>query len=304
MNQLFLSNGSDPYAHLRQHFANVQMAPFQGMWTTVEIQPDAFARQRFSVGVIVAGSESPFMFKLLDDLAKFECLYGKDDLAAIRSLLEEVEYSLARAQKQGLPLRSLQFETSAVVLGDIWPTSGSSKDAVLDRLFFDCVPFIPNEERRAKDFATLDNRSVRRLVEEELKNIASVSFEKIVTEPNRQIRDTLTGDSHWLEFNLEPPNKAGNVISGVYKSADRVELSFLRASRDLATYARLKTVENLALFVMTPQADSMPPSDFDRLENVLGEQSWSLEKQGFTVIAHDSAAPLAKDVWDWAGIDA
>ncbi len=97
--------------------------------------------------------------------------------------------------------------------------------------------------------------------------------------------------------------KAGNVISAVYKTPDRIELNFLRASRDLATYARLqKLSDQLAVFVMTPACDSMPAGDFERVEDVLGEQSWNLEQQGFLVSVHDSAMPLAKDIWDWAGL--
>jgi hypothetical protein len=47
----------------------------------------------------------------------------------------------------------------------------------------------------------------------------------------------------------------------------------------------------------------MPSSDLDRLENVVGEQSWNLEKQGFLVAAHDIAEPLARDVLEWASVD-
>ena len=55
---------------------------------------------------------------------------------------------------------------------------------------------------------------------------------------------------------------------------------------------------------MAPPRESMPAPDFDRIENVLGEQSWSLEQQGFVVAIHDTAQPLARDVWEWAGVPA
>lgn len=135
----------------------------------------------------------------------------------------------------------------------------------------------------------------------ELKLVAGIAFERIVTDWQRRIVDKGTGESHGLEFNLEPQGTAGSVISAVYKTVDRIELNFLRASRDLATYGRVRgLVEPLALFVMTPKPDSMPEADLDRIENVLGEQSWSLEQQGFRVATSDSAKVLAADVWDWA----
>ncbi|OOG58082.1 hypothetical protein B0E49_04440 [Polaromonas sp. C04] len=301
---MFLSTGDDPYAHLRRHAAAVSKAAFDGLWATIELQPDPFARQRYTVGVVVAGMDGTFSFRVLDDLAKFECLYGRDDVAELRTLLETAEQGLLRARKDQMPLRDVQFDSTAVLLGDLWPTAGASLDAVLSRLYLDVVPFIPREERKTRDFITLDNTSVRRMVDDELKRIAGLSFERIHTEPQRALRDHATGESHWLEFNLEPPGKAGSVISAVYKTPTSVELNFLRASRDLATYARVKGLldRQLALFVMTPAPGAMPPAELERVENILGEQSWNLEKQGFLISAHSSPSPLAQDVWDWAGV--
>lgn len=303
MSTLFSSSGSDPFSHLRAHLADVPRAPFDGTWTTIELQPDPFARQRFTVGVAVADAQGGFAFRLLDDLSKFECIYDKEDVAALRTLMETAEHGLLRARKNRSSLREFSFEVEAVSLGDLWPTAGTSAEDIANRLFFDVVPFIPKDERKARDFLTLDNTAVRQKVDEELKRIGGLAFERIVTDHQRTMLDRASGEPHRLEFNLEPAGKVGSVISAVYKTPDRVELNFLRASRDLATYSRLKDIrERLALFVMTPARDSMPPSDLDRLDNVVGEQSWNLEKQGFLVAAHDTAEPLARDVLEWAGV--
>ena len=304
MNSIFLTAGADPFAHLRSHMATVPTAAFTGVWSTVELQPDAFARQRFTVGVVVADLQGEFSFRLLSDFTKFECLYGREDAATVRSLIEAAERALLRAKRDRVPLRDVQFEAAALSLGEPWTTSGASVDAVLSRLYLEVVPFLPKEEKRGRDFVTLDNSAVRKLVNDELKRIAGLAFERIVTDPQRAIRDSTTGESHWLDFNLEPQGKAGSVISAVYKTPDRIELNFLRASRDLATYQRVKKVRGpLGVFVMTPKPDSMPATDLDRIENVLGEQSWNLEQQGFLVSSHDSPVPLATDVWTWAAFD-
>lgn len=305
MSSLFLSPGSDSYAHLRPHTAAVLKAAFEGVWGTIELQPDVFARQKYTVGVAVAALDGRFSFRLLEDLGKFECLYSRDDVAEIRSIIETAEHSLLRAQRDKIALKDVLFETNAIVLGDLWATSGASNEAVLSRLFLDVVPFVSREERKARDFVTLDNAAVRRMVNEELKRISGLAFERITTGHQRAIVDKNTGESHWLDFNLEPRGKAGSVISAVYKTPVNVELNFLRAAHDLATYARLKSLrdQQLGLFVMTPARDSMPVAELDRLENILGEQSWSLEKQGFVVAAHDTAGPLAQDVWEWSGLN-
>lgn len=303
MSNIFLSTGNDPFSHLRTHLAAVPRSAFEGVWATIELQPDPFARQRFTVGVAVADLRGSFAFRLLSDLSKFECLYGRDDVTTLHALIESAEHALSRAQRENLALKDVQFEADALFFGDLWPTAGTTLDAVIHRLYMDVIPLLPREERKTRDFSTLDNSAVRRLIDDELKRIAGLDFERIAVPPQRAMMDRLTRESHWLEFNLEPPGKAGNVISAVYKTPDRIELNFLRASRDLATYARLRELtEQLAVFVMTPTADSMPASDFDRVENILGEQSWNLEQQGFLVSSHDSARPLAQDIWDWAAL--
>lgn len=306
MNGFYLSAGDDPYAHLRRHTAEVPRAAFEGMWATIKLQPDAFARQRYTVGVAVAAMDGAVSFRLLNDLVKFECLYGREDVAEIRALIDGAEQSLLRCRKEQVELRDLAFDSQAVVLGDLWPTAGSSQDAVLSRLFSDVVPFLPREERKQRDFITLDNTSVRRMVDDELKRIAGLAFERISTKPRRALRDQATGEAHYIEFNLEPPGKAGSVISAVYKTPMSVELNFLRASSDLATYARVKGLKDrqLGLFVMTPADNAMPPAEMERIENILGEQSWSLEKQGFLVSARTAASALAQDVWAWAEVTA
>lgn len=306
MNLSFSSTGSDPFAHLRPHLAAVPRPAFEGLWATIELQPDPFARQRYTVGVAVANVDGAFAFRLLDDLTKFECLYSREDVSELRSLLEAAEQDLQRAQRDKVALRELQFGTTSVLLGELWPTAGKGLDAVLGRLYADVVPFLPREQRKARDFVTLDNNAVRRMVDDELKRIAGISFERISTqEPQRALVDKASGEAHWLEFNLEPPGKAGSVISAVYKTPTNVELNFFRASQDLATYARIKGIRDkqLGLFILTPVDGTMTAPEMERVENIVGEQSWSLEKQGFVVSTHDSPSPLAKDIYEWSEVD-
>ncbi|QJW85541.1 hypothetical protein HK414_26400 [Ramlibacter terrae] len=153
-----MSTGDDPYAHLRQHAAAVPKAAFEGLWATIELQPDPFARQRYTVGVAVGGMDGTFSFRLLDDFAKFECLYGRDDVAELRTFVEAAEQSLLRARKEQVPLREVQFDSTAVLFGDLWPTAGASVDAVLSRLFWTlCRSF----RARSARFATSSPRTTR-----------------------------------------------------------------------------------------------------------------------------------------------
>lgn len=302
MTNFLTSAGADPYAHLKRHLASVPTPAFEGAWATVELQPDVFSRQRYSVGVAVSSNDGSIDFRLLDDLSKFDCLFGKQYVSLLRELIESAEQTLLRAQRHKDGLLGLQFESDSVFLGDIWPTAGASATKVATRLFGEVVPFTPSNEKRVRDFIPFDNTAVRELVDLELKRIAGLSFERISCTPLHYVRDPGTGVAHQLDFNLETTKKAGSVISAVYKTPDRSELNFLRASRDLATYSQLKSKKGLAIFVMTPATGTMDAMERKRIENVLDQQSWSLEKQGFLVSAHERAEALADDILEWSGV--
>lgn len=300
MNSLFISPGTEPYAHLYKHLTAVPKQAFEGVWATLELQPDVFSRQKYTVGVVVVDLQGQLSFQLLDDFGKFECLFGKEYVAGLRTLIDSAEQTLLRAKSEKQALQNVHFDSEGISLGELWPTSGSSANEVVHRLYLDVVPFVPTEEKRSREFVPMDNATVRQLVENELKRIAGIKFEQIVTAPDRFFLDSTSGESHRFEFNLETSQKVGNTISAVYKTPDRVELNFLRASRDLTTYTRLKNLKNPAIFVMAPSDNSMPRDDRMRIENVMDEQSWSLEKQGFRVSAHQDAAALAGDILEWA----
>jgi hypothetical protein len=74
----------------------------------------------------------------------------------------------------------------------------------------------------------------------------------------------------------------------------------------LAAYARIKGLHDrqLGLFLMSAAEGSLTHVDEQRLDNIIGEQSWSLEKQGLIVCTRSCPAPLAKDIWERAEVPA
>ena len=301
-----MSLGDDPHAHLRAHLARVARSEFEGTWATIELQPDVFARQRYTVGVVVCDGNGRFQFRLLDDLRAFDCWYRANEVAALRSLINSAEQSLLRAQQEEQPLGRVTFAADSVGLGQLWATSGRSLEEVLVRLYFDVVPFVPRDEVKDQAFVGMDTPTVRAQVSAALKRIAGLAFDQIVTAlPETLMADHETGVTHRLEFNLAPPGKVGTVISAVYKTPATVELNYLRASTDLATVRSLRGRDiQPGIFVMQPAQGSMPPSDLARIEHILDEQSWRLEQQDFVVSTHDNAGMLAQDILEWSDLRA
>jgi hypothetical protein len=300
MSNLLLSEGIDPFAHLRSKLSHVSAAEFEGLWATVELQPDMFAPQRFTIGVVVGYPEGGFAFRLLSDATKFDCVYGKRAAALLRPLIESAEHSLARSARDKRALATVDFESSCLSISKPWPTSGKSPEQTLARLFADVVAMEPATEKQPREFVTLDTEQGRHLVHQELKKIAGTKFEQIVVEPQHVISANDGSEPHVLDFNLRPARGAGSVLSAVYKTPSTVELNLLRASRDLATYRTIRKVDTLALFIMTGKREHFDGGEFSRLSDLIDEQSWCLERQGFRVVSFDEPVPIAQSILEWA----
>jgi hypothetical protein len=197
---------------------------------------------------------------------------------------------------------SIEFESSTLSISKPWHTSGKSPEQVLARLFTDVVVMEPRTEKQPRDFVTLDTEQVRHLVHEELKKIAGTRFEKIVVESQHVIAAGNESAPHVLDFNLRPSKGAGSVLSAVYKTPSTVELNLLRASRDLATYGTIRKVDDLALFIMTGKREQFEASEFSRMSDLVDEQSWCLERQGFRVVSFDEPRPIAESILEWAAV--
>ena len=303
MSNLFFSAGDDPLAHVRRHFASVDEAAFNGTWATIELQPDIFVPQRFTIGVAVGSDDGGFGFRLISDPKKFECIYGKSGVSHIRAIFESAEYTLLRAGKAGLHLSQVEFECGNLSLSQPWPTSGVSPERVLARLFGEVVAMEPSTDKQSREFISLDTEQVRQLVTTELKRIGGLKYEQLAVEPKEIVlADDTSGETHVLDLSLRTEKGAGSVLSAVYKTPSTIELNLLRASRDLAVYGRVRKVDDLALFVMAAKREQFEPIEFGRVSDLLDEQSWRLERQGFQVVIFDEAPLLANSIYEWAGL--
>lgn len=297
-----MSDSSDPFSHLRSKLSEVPAADFEGVWATVELQPDMFAPQRFTIGVIVGYPEGGLTFRLLSDASKFDCVYGRKAAALLRPLIDSAEHTLARSLRDKHTFAAITFESSCLSISKPWPTSGKSPEQTLARLFAEVVAMEPTSEKQPRDFVTLDTEQVRHLVSQELKRIAGIRFEKIVVDPQHVIPADDGSGHHILDFNLRPTKGAGSILSAVYKTPGTVELNLLRASRDLATYGTIRKVDDLALFIMTAKREQFESSEYARMSDLIDEQSWCLERQGFQVVSFDEPLPIAQSILEWAAV--
>lgn len=273
---------------------------FTGTWATIELQPDLFVPQKLTVGVVVQTEGHRLHFKLLDSFKKFECLYGERfPQRSVRELMAHAEQALRTAVQSKLPLSAVNFGTSALSFGTPAFTSGAEWEETVERLFGEVVVMAPHGKKDEDSFDFIDTPKARQLVNAHLKLIAGIAYERIVAEGDGILVD-IDGTRHWLDLNLTPPGACGSVVSAVYKSVSSVEMNLLKASRDLTTYARMRRTEATGLFLLLPEQGSMDAKEFKRIENVIDEHEWKLERDGFRVVSMPSTELLAREVFEWA----
>ncbi|MGH8807756.1 MAG: hypothetical protein ACREX0_07755, partial [Noviherbaspirillum sp.] len=125
-------------------------------------------------------------------------------------------------------------------------------------------------------------------------------YEKIVLDTKGGIIVKDANRSHYLDINLRTTRACGSVVSAVYKSVQSIEMNLLRANLDLSTFGKIHKIDDRGVFLMLPDRASLDASEWNRIENVVGEQSWKLERDGFRVVSLDMPEMIASEIYDWA----
>jgi hypothetical protein len=276
---------------------------FSGVWSTVELQPDVFVPQAFSVGVVVQPKGERLHFKLLDDFKKFECLYGERfPQRSLREAIAYTEEALRLAAQSRKNIADITFDTDVIRLSPPIYTSGEECESTVERLYADVIVMAPHAKSDRREFISIDTPRVRLLVNQELKRIAQLEFERIVIEGDSKEGILLEdrGTRHHLDLNLRTTKACGSVISAVYKSHVSVELNLLKSSRDLTTYSRMRHLKDIGLFLLLPEEHLLDAKEYKHIAEVIDEQSWKLERDGFRVVSLPSKEQLAQEIYDWA----
>lgn len=301
MTNLGFTIGGIDANHLSRISANAPTPAFAGAWSTVELQPDIFAPQRFTVGVVVQSPGHRVHFKLLDDFKKFECVYHDQfPQRSLRELMAYAEGALRKAVHEKTAIPEIRFDTNSLVLSVPHYTSGEDREATVERLYAELVVMAPSAKKKASDFESIDTPRARQIVNAELKRIAGLDFERFVL-PEKQgmLLEDGGGVRHFLDLNLLTSRSCGSVTSAAYKSAQSVEINLLKASLDLTTYSRIRGFDSIGLFLLLPDASAVEPKEYKKIVEVIHEHEWKLERDGFRVTSLAEPADLALDIYDW-----
>jgi hypothetical protein len=295
-----MSVDKDYSAIFAEHAEDVPQPAVTGAWCTIEFQPDVFAPQRFTIGVALQSAGHRLHFKLIDDPRKFECVYGDHlPLTRIKELLSAAEQTLRGAVQNKGDLSGVMFGTSALSVSPLLFTSWDDEEVTLNRLYREVVAMHSPPNKREK--LGITTSAARDLVNGYLKNFAKLDFDRIVHQSKLGVPvEEADGTVHFLDLNLTPPKAIGSVTSAAYIAESSITLNLLQVSRDLTTYARAKKMDEVGLFLLLPAPDSVPAKVLRRTEEIIAENEWKLQKDGFRVVSLDSPQELAQEIYSWA----
>ncbi len=275
-------------AKLKKRVAAPPQHDFSGLWRTIEWQPDLFNPQKFIVGIALESSEGETAFRLMEKAGRFECFFRPEPMA------QEFNWLLSTARRDiaaGKPISCHNLS-----LSDGLFINGTSIDAVAAELFEEIVIAArPTPENSKAEEIGPDTSSVRRSVNDELKRIMSLDFERV----SREHGHTLS--NHHLDVTLAPTGGCGSVISTCYRTPASIEIHLLRAAQDISAYATAQNCPSKAIFLRVPDQNA-PLNARERraIETLTGEACWKLECAGFKAPRHEVAATLATEIRDWA----
>ncbi len=292
--------GND-FSHLLEQASNSPEAAFSGAWSYVEFQPDAFVPQSYTIGVVVQPMQDRLYFKLLEDFKKFDCLYeGSLSQRDLRDLMFHAEETLRISSQNKAAIPEVRFDTASLRLSAPQYTSGDNIETTVERLFSEVVVMAWSQKKQKSDFVSIDTPHARSLVNEELKRIASLDYDRIVRQGDNGVLLEEDGIKHYLDLNLVTGKACGSVTSVVYKSPQTVELNVLKSSRDLTTFSRVRKMDNIGLFLLMPDETSMGAKEFSKIGEIIDQYGWKLEQDGFRVVSMPSPADLAAEIYNWA----
>lgn len=134
-----------PFSNFQQHFVQVSPEPIEGYWSTLDLQPDLFAPQSFSVGVVFQTSDNKIHCRLLKDLVKLDYIYGHDfPKSIVGEMLLHAEEILKQAEKNRFSLEAIDFYTNNLRLSKSMFSSGKTVEDIINRLYKNLVVLEPH----------------------------------------------------------------------------------------------------------------------------------------------------------------
>lgn len=255
---------------------------YVGEWRPLFFCPDPASPQEFVVGIACSRDRHFDGWRLLDDYSKFECVYAKRlPATALIPYFARVSGFLKQAQDSGEGIPRVESLSEQLRWGDPLAAHGDTLEDTLADLYDTVVTLKPEAPVNARrEFKARPTEIVRRRVNERLKVLLALRYERVVNE--RGYEEIKEGNQrHRLMVNLRSGNKVGAVVSAWYSSVDSIASQILQAEADLTAAQKHFNAKHAGLFVVRPfEPAGIHPSVLESIDTFMEESKWRCDTRG------------------------
>lgn len=270
----------------------------KGEWFSICWQPDTGTQDLLTIGVGFV-ENGRVHSRVLDYFERVKCLYGDKGVYHAELVTSIVKESL-RQNVKAAPIPQITYTQKGFA-------QGLSNEEVVGSLYEQTVALAKKTRKKDKSkerFSSINTEKLYTCLLDELKVISGIDYDYF-TPANSSIivKDELGQQELFIPFR-DGKNLVGGLASAVYSNISTIELSLLKAARDVEAAVKLGKGKDSSIFILKPDDEINKVSREQNIliENIMDKFDWHMSKQGIKVGTHTTFSGLAEEIYGWAKV--
>lgn len=271
-------------------------------WSHIRFKPDLVTMEELAIGVLVNWDGIIFT-KFIEDFGRVECAFGAENASYIKSCIEIFDDFLNQNYETSF--------SSQLTIDKRGFVQGESVDSIIEDLLYRTVPLShPHTSgvKGRKVFRTVKTSKFHADVKSYVKEKLGEIYTDIFSDNVEPVGDSNIGFRKLpIALNVKGKHKAGDLISSVYATPEKIEINCLKALNNL-TFTKKFTKEktDFKLFMLSPDIENleiMTRADKDKRIEIIKNFRWSLACEKIDLIEGDSSEMLSDKIITWSDLD-
>ncbi|WP_180116126.1 hypothetical protein [Acinetobacter sp. YH12140] len=274
----------------------------QANWSHIRFKPDLITMEELAIGVLV-NLDGIVFTKFIEDFGRIECAFGVENASYIKSCIELFDDFLNQNYETSFS-NQLTIDKRGFVQGE-------SIDSIIEDLLYRTVPLShPHSSgvKGRKIFRTVKTSKFHTDVKLYIKEKLGEIYTDIFSDNVEPVGDEDIGYRELpIALNVKGKNKAGDLISSVYATPEKIEINCLKALNNI-TFTKKFTKEktDFKLFMLSPDIENleiMSRADKDKRIEIIKDFRWSLGYEKIDLVEGNSAENLSEKIIEWSEFD-
>jgi len=266
----------------------------KGEWFSICWKPDAGTQDLLTIGVGFV-ENGRVHSRVLDYFERIKCLYADKGVYHAELVTSIVKESLRQNVKTA-PIPQITYTQKGFA-------QGFTIEEVVSSLFEQTVALAKKIRQRDKSkerFSSINTEKLYTCLLDELKVISGIEYDNF-TPPDSSI---VVGQHELFIPFRDGKNLVGGLASAVYSNTSTIELSLLKAARDVEAAVKLGKGKNSSIFILKPgnELNKVSQEQTILIDNIMDKFDWHMKKQGIKVGSHTTFNGLAEEIYDWAKV--